>query len=94
MEEAFQEGAFLGLPRSDGPADIAVVPLAYELTTSYGTGACDGPQACLDASAQVELYDEQLGTELPAGRTIATEPVWEGAAPTLRGQLDQSPATP
>ena len=32
------------LPKADGPTDIAVVPLAYELTTSYGTGACDGPQ--------------------------------------------------
>ena len=53
MEEAFEEGTFLGLPRGEGSTDIAVVPLAYELTTSYGMGACDGPQACVEASAQV-----------------------------------------
>ena len=89
MEEAFEEGTFLGLPRGEGSTDIAVVPLAYELTTSYGMGACDGPQACVEASAQVELYDEHLGADLPAGRTIVTEPVWEGTASTLLGQLDE-----
>lgn len=89
MSEDFEEGAFLGLPRGDGPADVAVVPLAYELTTSYGTGACDGPQACVEASAQVELYDDRLGDDLPAGLVISTEPVWEGTAPTLRAQLDE-----
>ncbi len=89
MSEDFEEGAFLGLPRSDGPIDVAVVPLAYELTTSYGTGAVDGPQACVEASAQVELYDDRLGDDLPAGLVISTEPVWEGTAPTLRAQLDE-----
>lgn len=89
MSEDFEEGAFLGLPRGDGPADVAVVPLAYELTTSYGTGACDGPQACVEASAQVELYDDRLGDDLPAGLVISTEPIWEGTASTLRAQLDE-----
>lgn len=89
MSADFEEGAFLGLPRADGPADVAVVPLAYELTTSYGTGAVDGPQACVEASAQVELYDDRLGDDLPAGLVISTEPVWEGTAPTLRAQLDE-----
>ena len=92
MPADFEEGAFLGLPKASGPADIAVVPLAYELTTSYGTGACDGPQACLDASAQVELFDDRLGMDLPAGQIIVTEPVWEGQAPTLREQLDEMAA--
>ena len=89
MSVDFEEGAFLGLPKADGPTDIAVVPLAYELTTSYGTGACDGPQACIDASAQVELFDDRLGADLPAGNVLATESVWEGTASTLRGQLDE-----
>ena len=89
MSDGFEEGAFLGLPRGVGPTDISVVPLAYELTTSYGTGACDGPLACVEASAQIELYDDRLMADLPAGLVIATEPVWEGGAPTLRGQLDE-----
>jgi len=89
MSGDFEEGSFLGLPRGEGAADVAVVPLAYELTTSYGTGACDGPQACVEASAQVELYDDRLEDDLPAGLVISTEPVWEGTAPTLRAQLDE-----
>ena len=89
MSEDFVEGAFLGLATERGPADVAIVPLAYELTTSYGTGACDGPRACIEASGQVELYDDRLDADLPAGANIVTEPVWEGTAPTLRGQLDQ-----
>ncbi len=89
MTMAYEEGAFLGLQRGDGPVDIAVVPLAYELTTSYGMGTCDGPLACLEASAQVELYDDHLGADMPAGCVVATELVWEGTASTLRGQLDE-----
>ena len=89
MSEDFVEGAFLGLAAEEGPADVAIVPLAYELTTSYGTGACDGPRACIEASGQVERFDDQLGADLPAGTTMVTEPVWEGTSPTLRGQLDE-----
>ena len=89
MSEGFEAGQFLGLPRGEGPADLAVVPLAYELTTSYGTGAVDGPKACVEASAQVELYDDGLAANLPAGLTLHTEPVWEGSASTLLGQLDE-----
>ena len=50
----------------------------------------DGPKACIEASAQVELYDDLLGEDLPAGSVLHTAPVWEGTASTLRGQLDES----
>ena len=89
MSGGFEEGQFLGLPRVDAAPDMVVVPLAYELTTSYGTGAVDGPEACVVASAQVELYDDGLGEDVPAGKVLHTLPVWEGTAPTLRGQLDE-----
>ena len=89
MEEEFVEGNFLGLPQREGDVDVAIVPLAYELTTSYGTGTAQGPSACIDASAQVELYDSVLGQDLPAGLVIATVPEWEGTRPTLLGQLDE-----
>lgn len=89
MTEVFEEGQFLGLPQTDGQPDVVVVPLAYELTTSYGSGACDGPQACIEASGQVELFDDRLGEDIPAGATLKTLPVWEGTAATLRGQLDE-----
>lgn len=41
-------------------ARVAVLPLPYEATCSYGLGTSKGPDAILDASAQVELWDEEL----------------------------------
>ncbi len=89
MSADFEEGQFLGLPQAQGKPDVVVMPLAYELTTSYGTGAVDGPAACVEASGQVELFDATLGADLPDGRRFKTLPVWEGSASTLRGQLDE-----
>ena len=89
MAEDVIMGAFLGLPQDDGEVDVAVLPLAYELTTSYGTGAESGPDACVAASAQVELFDPILGDDLPAGLVLHTAPTWEGTAATLLGQLDE-----
>lgn len=89
VEPPFVEGAFLGVgPTSEAP-DMIVVPLAYELTTSYGQGTADGPAACIKASGQVELYDAELGEDLPAGLSLHTAPVWEGSMPTLLEQLDE-----
>ena len=42
---------------------VAVLPVPYEATVSYGRGASLGPAAILRASAQVELFDEHLGLE-------------------------------
>jgi len=44
-------------------ARVAVLPVPYEATVSYGGGTANGPAAILRASTQVELYDEQLGRE-------------------------------
>ncbi len=44
-------------------ARVVVLPAPYEGTVSYGTGTSRGPQAILDASEQLELYDEELGLE-------------------------------
>jgi agmatinase len=44
-------------------AGVVVLPVPYEATVSYGGGTGRGPEAILRASTQVELYDEQLGSE-------------------------------
>jgi agmatinase len=44
-------------------ARVVVLPVPYEATVSYGGGTGKGPEAILRASAQVELYDEQLESE-------------------------------
>ena len=44
-------------------ARFAVLPVPYEATVSYRTGTRYGPKAIVDASEQVELFDEELGGE-------------------------------
>ena len=88
MDEQFSEGNFLGLPDIAGPADVIIASIPYELTTSYGQGTGQGPAACIEASGQVELYDDLLGEELPAGRIIRTVEPWDGEGASLQEQLD------
>ena len=88
MDEQFAEGNFLGIPDSEGVADVIIAPIPYELTTSYGQGTGLGPEACIEASCQVELYDDLLGEELPAGKIIRTADYWDGEGSSLQEQLD------
>lgn len=45
-------------------AHILIWPIPYEATTTYGRGTARGPQAILDASGHLELYDEEIGGEV------------------------------
>lgn len=51
---------FLGLP-SPGidAADALILPWPLEKTVSYGTGTRTGPAAIIEASRQIELFDEE-----------------------------------
>ncbi|HXG92917.1 MAG TPA: agmatinase [Blastocatellia bacterium] len=40
---------------------ILVWPVPYEGTVSYGHGAARGPRAIIEASRNMELYDEEIG---------------------------------
>ncbi len=44
-------------------AEFVVVPVGYDLTSTYQPGSRRGPGAILDASANMELYDDELGKE-------------------------------
>jgi len=88
VAEEFFEGNFLGLAEQDGKPDIVVLPIPYELTTSYGQGTALGPEACIQASGQVELFDPILGDDLPAGRKIKTAHPWNGEGNSLTEQLN------
>jgi agmatinase len=44
-------------------AKFVVVPVPYDLTSTYQSGSRRGPGAILEASANMELYDEELGKE-------------------------------
>jgi agmatinase len=44
-------------------AAVAILPIPYEGGVSYGTGTAGGPDAVIEASGHLELYDEVLKTE-------------------------------
>ena len=56
--------AFLDPDRADAAhpdrATAVVIPFGLEATVSYGAGTAHGPRAILDASHQLELFDEEL----------------------------------
>ena len=66
---------FLNLPPCPiDAAEVLIVPLPLEKTVSYGRGTCQGPRAILDASCQVELFDEETGVDFATGPKIHTLP--------------------
>ena len=68
-------------PWSDlAAAQVAVLPVPYDFTTSYVGGTRWGPDAILAASRNMELWDEELGPTYRCG--IHTLPPME---PTARG---------
>lgn len=63
-----------GLPHDEREAQVVLVPVPWEATTSYGGGASDGPRAILEASAQVDLYDLDVEKPYAAGIHMLDEP--------------------
>jgi agmatinase len=67
---------FLGLPRSAAvalkKARVVIIPFGLEKTVSFGRGTKRGPRAILEASPQLEFYDEEFGKEPWRDYGIAT----------------------
>jgi len=70
---------FLGYESPPAPdqARVRVLPIPYDLTTSYQPGTRRGPIAALEASTHMEWYDEELEAETGAAAPIATLPPLE-----------------
>jgi len=81
---------FLGVPagaKPTRPARAAILPIPYDLTTSYQPGARRGPLAILEASTHLETFDDELGREtweeVGIETLAAVVPDTAGPAPTL-----------
>jgi agmatinase len=70
---ASADSGIYGLPFTPEQARVVIIPVPYEATTSYGGGTSRGPQAVLDASRQIDLYDHETGRPYEAG--IAMLPI-------------------
>lgn len=58
-------------------AEIAILPIPFDGTSTWVKGADKGPQAILDASFNIEYYDIETDSEV-FRRGIFTEPAVEG----------------
>ena len=67
MQFMTPDKGFLGLPKKDAAtvndAQAVVIPFGLEASVSYGGGTAKGPQAMIDASHEVELFDDEFWCE-------------------------------
>src|SRR5438270_4368 len=61
------ENGIFGLPFTADEARLHLIPIPWEVTTSYRGGTSHGPDAILQESAQVDLFDLETGEAYQAG---------------------------
>ena len=61
------DSGVFGLPFTLEEAALVLLPVPWEATTSYGGGTSNGPQAILEASKQVDLFDLEVLRPYEAG---------------------------
>lgn len=54
------DATVFGLPFSAEQSEIIVIPVPWEVTVSYGSGASEGPAAIKNASFQVDLHHQEF----------------------------------
>jgi agmatinase len=63
---SYKNGIF-GIARKLEEAKIVIIPVPWEVTTSYGSGAAKGPECVWKASPQVDLFDLEVGNSYLQG---------------------------
>lgn len=63
---SYTAGLF-GIPTQLETAKVVVIPVPWEVTTSYGSGTSSGPLSVLKASPQIDLFDLELKTSYEHG---------------------------
>ena len=80
-----RNGQFLGLDVPLNEAEIVVLPLPWDVTTSYRPGTVSGPQAVLDASYQLDLFSPVLENAWDMKlNTLEIPDIWKKHSQTLR----------
>ena len=71
-------------------ARIAVLPVPYDGTSTWMKGADKGPDAILDASANMELYDIETDSEVYREGIATLAPVTEASSPeAMAAEVEQ-----
>ncbi len=75
---------FGGLPEEyskEESSAIVIIPVPYDGTSTWIKGADRGPEAIIEASANMELYDIETGSEVYLMGIFTAEPVTEKSTP-------------
>ncbi|MBU2949575.1 agmatinase [Tamlana agarivorans] len=75
---------YAGIPEEFGKlenAKIVLIPVPYDGTSTWQKGADKGPDAFLDASENMELYDIETGTEVYQQGVFLANAVTENESP-------------
>ena len=83
-----QFGGALPEPRSFEESAAVILPVPFDRTTSYVRGTRNGPRELLLASAQVELWDEEVGVDIHP-RGMFTMPEVDLSSLTLQDAMDE-----
>ncbi len=92
-QPAQTDANLFGLPFTAEESEIIIIPVPWEVTVSYGSGASEGPNAIFEASLQVDLLHQEfpdlwkLGIfmdETPAHWAIKGEEYRQKAAPVIQ----------
>ncbi len=53
-------GRFFGMPFRNNECDVVLISIPWDATVSYSEGTSKAPEKIIDASVQVDLYDEEI----------------------------------
>lgn len=84
------DAGIFGLPHSEAEAEVVLIPVPWDVTTSYKPGTHKGPEAILDASPQLDLYHPDFPELWKKGVHLQENPGWileENNG--LRGEAEQ-----
>ena len=62
-------------------AKVVLIPVPYDGTSTWGKGADKGPEAFLEASENMELYDIETGTEVYQQGVFLADAITENSSP-------------
>jgi len=79
-------GNIFCLPHSAAEAAVVILPVPWDVTTSYRPGTANGPEAILNASDQLDLSDNIYGAEIwkYGVRMLDIESKWKDLNDALR----------
>lgn len=77
---------YAGIPEEyskNGTANIVLIPVPYDGTSTWQKGADKGPEAFLEASENMELYDIETDSEVYTEGIYLADPITEDESPEM-----------